>query len=229
MVRAASQTLQETLAAHMLFKAADALGGRDRILAVTGYAAESQTTSMTGLQLDDREWFDVTGRLRRIRKFMGTTIDTLIDGNTADEKVGGERRILSKSVFQDLVASSRRHPLLLIRSYLLGHDRYRLISVRDTGDRQVAIMELIDPERPRLRLHVDHDSGLLRSVERVVEFAGLGTSQILERYRDYRNVSSLRIPFHRSTSHSLPGSGSETQWQKFEVGEQEASVFQRRK
>jgi len=227
LVREASPGLQELLATQVLHKAIDALGGIDRILAITGYSAQIHTVSQAGLQFDDEEWFDVSGRLRRIRKILGTTIDTLIDGDSADQRVGEEIKPLSQDAVRDLLASVHRHPLFLLRSFLLGQDRYRLLSVRDIEDRQIAILELIDPDRPRLRLQIDRDSGLLRGVERVVELGELGTIQILEQYRDYRNVAGLRIPFQRTTSQNLQGSSSESLWLRFEVGEQEDAVFKR--
>ncbi|MHC5066140.1 MAG: hypothetical protein ACYTG5_19445, partial [Planctomycetota bacterium] len=223
----ASRSLQTTLADTVLRKAIDAMGGGNRILGITGYAAKSKTTGSSSLQFEDSEWFDVAGRLRRSRTILETNIDTLIDGPNADQRSGEEIKTMGASDVEETIARVRRHPLLLLQSYLLGKDQYRLVAMRTAGDRQVAILELLDTTKPRFRMHIDQGSGLVRAVETSSEFPELGVVMVLDSYRDYRNVSGLRVPFHRSRTNYGGAGDSVTVWESFELEEQPDEVFRR--
>ncbi len=226
-VSEASKPLQAALADTVMTKALDAMGGGNRILGITGYAAKSKTIGSSSIEFEDSDWYDVSGRLRRSREILNTSIDTRIDGPKADEKSGDEIKGLDASEADRILAKVRRHPLLLLQAYLLGKDQYRLVAMRTAGDRQVAILELIDRTKPRFRMHIDQGSGLVRAVETSTEIPELGVLQILESYRDYRNVTGLRVPFQCSTKTSGASGDSETIWQSFELGDQADEVFER--
>jgi hypothetical protein len=63
----------------------------------------------------------------------------------------------------------------------------------------MAILELIDPTRERLRVQVDAQSGLIRQVETREVSPGIGRVQVVEKLSDYRAHKGLRSPFHMLT------------------------------
>jgi hypothetical protein len=94
----------------------------------------------------------------------------------------------------------RRHPILLLGRWVRGEIVFRLASLRRIDDRDMAILELVDPTVEPLRVTMDAESGLIRAVETREWRPDLGARvQVTEYYDDYRRAGSVRAPFHCMT------------------------------
>ena len=111
-----------------------------------------------------------------------------------------------------------RHPLLHLAAHARGETRYRLIAIRSANGRPIAVVELQDPKRARLRLHIDTQSGLVRASE-LHDWRDAATSRFrLDQFSDYRNSGSLRVPFHIVTTVEENISTLVTNWTQFTPG-----------
>ncbi len=209
---------QKRLAAQVFLKTAvAAIGGESRLLDVDGFAAKTVVHTGRGPQSYEMVGFDQKNRrLRRVRIVLATTIDTNVKDTVGTEQVVGEKPIdLDEDEVTLLFSRVERHPLFLLSSVARGESSYKLVSSRRIGGRQFAMLELEDADRPLLRILVDIESGLIRSVHTLEHLPGVGTVSITEQYRDYRNISGVRVPHHKTTLIDDTTAGSVTMYTEF--------------
>src|SRR5262249_48178806 len=145
--------------------AVDKLGGRDLLARFNGFAGSCEVHAGNALVASDQIWYRDDGRLRRVRRVLATTLELTIEGATAIETSQDQQVSLSRDEAAQVLSRASRHPLALVTAWLQGKARFKLVSVRRIDGREMAILELIDPTRDRLRLQIDAQSGLIRQVE----------------------------------------------------------------
>ncbi|MCA8943412.1 MAG: insulinase family protein [Planctomycetes bacterium] len=195
----------------------EAVGGKERLLAMTGYVSKSVTRTGRGPGAGEATLFDIaTGKFRRKRTVLATTIDTYISGDEALEFVDDKNVVeLDPAETAQILEDARRHPLLLLADAARGAASYRLVSQRPVDDRYFAILERNTDGATSLRIHIDTESFLVRKIESVQHRPGIGTINLTETFRDYRNVDGLRIPHIRTTTLDDTNVGTTTLWLEF--------------
>src|SRR5690606_34606704 len=117
----------------------------------------------------------------------------------AVESCDGRSIAIAEAEAHALLDRARRHPLVLLGDWLRGDARYRLVSERVRGGRRLAVVDRVDLEPGRLRLFVDTESGLIRSVV-AREDRPNGPVWLREEWRDYRAAGrALHAPHHLTT------------------------------
>jgi hypothetical protein len=162
-----------------------------------GFSTRRRVSTDDGVFVDETVWFRTPNRLRRVRRVLSSTIETVVGPEGGVETADGTETVeLDQVEAERLLERARRHPLMLITAHANGNARFRLVSRRRQGDRDVGVLELVDPTRDRLRITIDAGSGLIRSVESTEWRPDLGTRvQVTEAYSDYRRVGRMRAPF----------------------------------
>ena len=171
------------------------VGGVLRLRDFNGYAMRARVRSDVGVQMT--EWMWLTGnRLRRVRQVLTTTIETILAPEGSFEQAGGGDRVDIEPVERDAaIALARIHPLYILASYARGKMRFRYSANRQLGDREVAVLEQLKG-RPRLRIFIDVESGLIREIELREYHPGIGPVHVRRFYEDYRPIDGLRAPYH---------------------------------
>jgi predicted Zn-dependent peptidase len=172
-------------------------GGRGVLSQVRGFGAELVRSTEDGVAVQEVTWFSEPRSVRRVRRLLETTIETVIDETTAQEVAGEEAIELEVLETEHLVNRMRRHPIMLLARWVRGEIVLRLASLRRIDDRDMAILELVDPTVEPLRVTMDAESGLIRAVETREWRPDLGARvQVTEYYDDYRRAGRVRAPFH---------------------------------
>ena len=114
--------------------------------------------------------------------------------------------------------------MVLVAAFARGGHAWRLIGLRRSGDRSLAVLELAAPAP--VRMHVDAESGLVRVVERTEHRTGVGDVHLTEHYRDYRNVDGVRVPHFRTTFVDGTVEGTTTLWESFLPVAPQDAVFE---
>lgn len=183
-----------------LDRAMEAVGGRDLLQRLTGSDA-SLRVQQDGITLlvETVEWhFD--GRLSRTRDAFGQRIVTTLGKDRWSERLGADERVLTSQDAAALRAEPLRHPLALLAAHARGELAFRVVSQRTVGDRDHLVLEALGDTGPRLRLHLDAESGLPRTVEAWQTGADGAVVHLQEAWSDYRRVDGLRAPFRRLTT-----------------------------
>ena len=163
-----------------------------------------------------------------MRRILDTTIDTLVEPDSATEQVGSQTIELSAVDAKAIQDRVQRHPLFLIASVARGDTTFRLLSIRRHAGRLLAVLEREEAGSTRLRMHVDSESGLVRVIESTEQRPGIGATALTEEFRDYRNVKGgLRVPFLVTQRIEGTQFGSLTRWQIFEPGRPPEVCFDR--
>ncbi len=197
----------------------EVLGGKAKIAKLTGFIATSTSRSGQSPVLSDQIWYSRSDRrLRRVRTILQTTIETKAWPQGGTETSGSMRFDLERSEAQNLFENAARHPILILSEYARGKSSYNLISERTVRDRRIAVLERNDPNKERLRLHIDVESGLLRAVGSRERRAGIGVVFVREEYRDYRSSGGLRVPYYRTAFVDNTVDGIVTEWTKWTPG-----------
>ena len=157
--------------------------------------------------------FQTPDKLSRSSRFLGTEIVTDIQGTSGRERLGDQTKKLETGEAAQILSEASRHPVALLSAYAQEKSRYRLIGTRTRRGRRGALLELIDATQSRLRITIDIESGLLRTVETTQRRPEIGLVQILDWYDDYRTQEGLRVPMHRLTTvdNSLEGVDSKVE------------------
>jgi hypothetical protein len=181
-------------AGEILARAMRAVGGERRLAAVRGYAGRLRREGPLGPPIDETLWFS-GDRLRRMQGVLATVIETVVGPEGGTERAGSETLALSAAECESLRQAAARHPLMLLAEHARGATAWTLVSIRRIEDREIAVLERLDPARERLRLHIDAESGLVRAVEADEWREGIGRVHVREEIGDYRSVEGLRAPF----------------------------------
>jgi hypothetical protein len=208
------QAEREQAAKPFLELAIVALGGRDLLSRIQGYVGSCDVSAGNAMVASDQVWYRGDAHVRRIRKVLATTIELTVTASEGSEASGDQQVTLAAEEAAQHLHRASRHPLALVTAWLHGKARFKLVSVREIEGREMAILELIDPTRERLRVQVDAQSGLIRQVETREVSPGMGRVQVVEKLSDYRAHKGLRSPFHMLT---IVGSAPEpivTDWRE---------------
>ena len=206
---------KEQAARPFLDGAVRALGGRDALKLLGGFASTSVVRGDNGATLEETSFWRDDGRLRRLRRVLGTSIEAVIAAGKGTESSGEQSLDLSSDDVRSLLNRGERHPVTLLASWLRGKLRFKLVSLRTIDEREMAILELIDPTRERLRMQIDIASGLVRQAETREHWPGVGRVQIVESYSDYRSLRGVRTPFHVVTNVDTGGMTVTTDFKTF--------------
>lgn len=190
----ADRTAQAERAKPFIEQALRAVGGPEALATLGGYAAELHLGE-TDTLLRDLLWVRAPDRMRRMRRVLATTIETVATRDGGSERAGDQELPLAPEESIPLLERALRHPLLLLAAVARGEASYRLIALRRAGNRPIAVLERDDPTQERLRLLVDAESGLVRGLETREARPGLGRVNVREEFADYRTVGALRTPF----------------------------------
>lgn len=201
----------------LLRRAIDAVGGPERLRALTGYSAVSSSTPDAGPRLTERIWV-AADRLRRERQVLATTVETVIGPSESYEISGGQRRELSDLERRRILRGAHSHPIPLLAGSARGELAFRYVSRRQVADRDMVVLEAVDPAFGRLRIHLESHSGLVRLIESWQGASSTGPSYARETYSDYRLIDGLRVPFHRITEVDNGAHRYETEWRDFQPG-----------
>ncbi len=194
--------------------------GGSAIRVLEGWSATAQRVSDAGASAADRIWFRQPDRLRISRRVLNTVIETVLgpDGRRV-ERVGAQRVTLSADEALHYLREVERHPLWLLAQYARGEDRYRLVSIRRIQDRQAAVLERVPNGGPTLRMTIDLESALIRTIETSVYRPDVKTEvPILEHFSDYRDMRGVRAPFYRTTHVDGVNAVVHTKWSDWVPG-----------
>ena len=211
----APQVGDEKVTEALLKAALDAVGGRPNLASIHGGSSVAETRSGAGPRTEERSWFRAGEKLRRVRKVLASTIETVVDTQGGTERSGERQMAVSAEVARSMLNAALRHPLYLLAAYARGESSYRLIDVRADGDRSLAVLERVG-DGDRLRMFIDQESGLVRAIE-YEERGEIGVVNLREEYRDYRRTGRVRVPFHRTTYVDETIEGSVTEWREFKA------------
>lgn len=206
---------KETAARPYLDAAVRALGGKDALALVNGFAASTIVKGDNGSAIEESTFWRADGRLRRVRRVLGTTIEATIVGDKGTEVSGEQTVELVSDEVRSLLKRAERHPVALVAGWMRGKLRFKLISLRTVEDREMAILELIDPTSERMRMQIDTGSGLIRQIETREHWPSVGKVQLVESYQDYRAQRGIRAPFHVVTDVDTGGMSITTDYTAF--------------
>ncbi len=223
---------QEAAALQILGFATAAAGGLERISLIDGYQSLAVTRSGRGPEMIERTGYAAPevgsttgGRLLVDRRILNTNIVTRIAGRSGTETSGARTIELTPDEVLTTLDAVSRHPIQLLADWSRQQARYRMVSTRRDGDRQVAVLERVDDPRQGLRIYIDTESYLVRMVT-AREHRGIGTVFLREEYRDYRNSGKgVRTPFHKTTRIDDSTAGLITRYQWFRTGSPSADEF----
>lgn len=195
-----AQTAEQMEAALPYLDAAmNAMGGRRKLAKINGFSAAMRRTTVDGANMDVVVWYRNDGYLRLRRKILRTDIETIVLPDKAVEFSGTRLVTLEEKEMEELLQRNARHPLMILAGVAREELKFRLVSLRTIGDRQMAVLEQVDASQ-RLRLIVDAESGLTRTVETREWRSDLGTHvQVAEEFSDYRTAGAVRVPFFQNT------------------------------
>ncbi|MCK5945306.1 MAG: insulinase family protein [Planctomycetes bacterium] len=193
-----------------LVRARAATGGEQAYRALDGFAAKARVVTEQGLIAEDEWTWSRAGKLTRSRTVVGQTIRTEIDGDAAFEQFDDVRKSLSRREAVLLRHEMMRHPQMLLAAHQRGERRFRPIAQRKQGDREYFIVECIGDEFDRLRMHIDAESHLVRTVESWERLPDDTLVYVREEWSDYRNAGGLRVPHRRRTTWNDGQHASET-------------------
>jgi len=210
--------LQEEAANKYLALAVRALGGPDQLRRVDGLSAELERQTDQGVTTHEMVWFRDPDQLRRRRRVLATTIDTVIQPRQPYEQAGSRQIRLDQEESRLLLSRMYRHPVILLSRFTRGLVKFRLISTRRVDDREMAVLQMVDALE-RLRIMIDTESGLVRVVTTRERRLDLGEFvHVSERYSDYRPVDGIRAPFYRVTTVDDGDAEILTTWKQLEIG-----------
>jgi len=182
-----------------LEQALQAIGGRDRVRRITGFAATSRLSTDGAPDVDESFTWTVSGTLHRTRTLLGATIVTDLQGKQWTETAGTDKVELTPVEANWRLAEIERHPLVLLGAHARGQLRFRLLATQRHDDRDFVLLEAVTDRFERLRLQIDRESGLVRIVEAwSTSPEGLPTRAV-DTWSDYRTVDGVRVPFRRVT------------------------------
>lgn len=196
----AGNQARESAADQFVQRAITANGGVEQLTKIRGFMMQATVETGRGPHALELSGFDaINSMFRRRRTVLATNIDTLVRDGRGTEFVGDESAGIPRDEVVALLERSRQHPLILLSEMARGTTKFRLNSNREVGGRPFVVLERIDDSKPRLRIHVDTESGLIRVVQTVEHLPGIGPASVTAHYRDYRFRLGVRVPFHKTT------------------------------
>lgn len=183
-----------------LTKARAAAGGTEAFAQIKGFAATAQLSADQSPDLEESLSWHVSGQLTRNRELLGQTVTTTLANGGGTETMGKTKQPLSSREARLLRHEMMRHPLMLLQANLKGRIKFRPVAQRKTGDRELMVLEAVGKEFDRLRIHIDTESFLIRTVESWERLADETLVHIHETWSDYRAAGTVRAPHRLRTS-----------------------------
>lgn len=211
----ADQATLARTADPLLDAAIEAAGGRDRLRLYGGCSGKSQSRAAEAPVVDQEFEWHRDGRLRLQRTVLDTAITTSIGPDGGKEGTDDSLQPLTPAECAARTRGFARHPLALLAAHARGELRCQWIASRRLGDRNMLIVEATSKDYDRLRLSIDEDSSLIRTVETWDTTADGTPVYVQESYSDYRSVMGLRVPFRRMTDLDDGSRRIETVWSSF--------------
>jgi hypothetical protein len=193
--------------------------GAERLGRLQGFRGmlETKATTTPGAGVEEAFVWQRDGTLLRSRRLLGTTIVTSLTPEQWVERAGDQQVELSQADRNYSLRQLERHPLALLAAAVRGEIRFRMVATRKVADRELVVLEADSKRFDRLRLHIDSDSDLVRTVESW-ETTPEGVPQhIEESWSDYRNLDNLRVPFFKSVTTDDGQSRTDSTWFRFEA------------
>lgn len=183
-----------------LTRARAAMGGGESFENLTGFTASGTMVADKSPDVTDTITWDQSGTLTRVREIIGQTITTELNGTKASELMDKVRKSLAAREAKLLRHEMIRHPLMLLAESKRGNLQFRPIGERISGDRELMVLEAIDADFDRLRIHIDIESYLIRTVESWERLPDETLAHVRENWSDYRESGVVRAPFRRRTT-----------------------------
>jgi hypothetical protein len=188
---------------QLLDHAVKAVADKGALAAMKGYEVTEIWTGPDDLVVKVASSFR-SPNMSRTTNVMGTRISTRVEETKekkfiGSETVGKEKRELTDSEVADLRSEGDRHPIALLAAWVQGKIKFRMLGQRSHLGRKVALLERVDRTKPRLRITIDPESGLLRTVETFLPRDDAAPLVVWESHDDYRRMGRCRVPLHRVT------------------------------
>ena len=180
-------------------RAIDAIGGTDKVSGLFGYSADRTVETEGAPSLEESTTWTASGDLVRTRKVLGASIETRLQGSAWTEDAAGKRAQLTPQEAEWRRREAARHPIALLIAWNRGDLEFRRIATRKVGDRELETLEALGEKFERLRIDIDRESGLLRSVECWAQSPDGVATRTIETWTDYRTVDGIRAPFRCTT------------------------------
>ena len=195
-----------------LVSARAAMGGGEYFQQLLGFTATSTIVAdKAPTARDEIAWLQ-SGKLTRKRTVLNQTLVTEIDGTTSSEQLDKIRKSLEVREAQLLRHEMRRHPMMLLAANARGTLQFRPIAQRSTGDRGLMVLEALGDEFDRLRIHIDTESFLIRTVESWERLPDETLVHVHESWSDYRAAGPMRAPYRCRTTWNDGEHQTETQY-----------------
>lgn len=182
-----------------LARAAEVVGGADRLRRLDGWTSNARTEHDQAPPLLDVTECRLAKTLHRERELLGQTITTDLGIDRGTESLGKETKPLPPGEVAQMWREANRHPLALLAAHVRGELAFEVVAKRMVGDRDHVVLQASnDPQR--LRVHLDAESHLVRVVEVWDTMADGSVVHVEEAWDDYRTTGGVRAPFQRLTT-----------------------------
>lgn len=179
-----------------LIKARAAMGGEEVFAKLEGFEASGSLTAEQTPPAEDEIIWNRSGRLTRKRTVLGQIVTTNLDKTSWTETLGKVKKSLTDREAGLLRHEMMRHPLMLLAAHANGTIQFRPVAQRNSGDRELMVLEALGTEFDRLRIHIDTESYLIRTVESWERLPDETLVHVHETWSDYRAAGAMRAP-HR--------------------------------
>jgi hypothetical protein len=186
-------------ATNWLDKSVEAVGGRDRLLQLKGFQTEARLEAEQAPPVDEVVQWSIDGTARRKRTVLGTVVETDLTDKAWVESSGDKKTQLTPTEARWQLSEIERHPLAILSAYVRGTLKFRLLADRVLDGRNYLVLEATGERFDRLRLAIDRQSGLIRTVETWTTSPQGTPTAFVDTWTDHRSIDGLRFPFRRVT------------------------------
>ena len=180
-------------------RAIEALGGEKALAELDGFTATRRVATVDAPEIEETTTWKRSGDVMRVRKALGATVETTLAGSKWTETANGKAAQLSPQEAAWRRAEAASHPLAIVLAWQRGDLQFRLLTSRNVGDRVYETLEAIGDQFERLRIELDRESALVRTVERWATTPEGSATRAVETWADYRTIDGIRAPFRCTT------------------------------
>ena len=180
-------------------RAIEALGGEKALAELDGFTATRRVVTVDAPEIEETTTWKRSGDMMRVRKALGATVETTLAGSKWTETANGKAAQLSPQEAAWRRAEAASHPLAIVLAWQRGDLQFRLLTSRNVGDRVYETLEAIGDQFERLRIELDRESALVRTVERWATTPEGSATRAVETWADYRTIDGIRAPFRCTT------------------------------
>jgi hypothetical protein len=180
-------------------RAIEALGGEKALAELDGFTATRRVATVDAPEIEETTTWKRSGDVMRVRKALGATVETTLAGSKWTETANGKAAQLSPQEAAWRRAEAASHPLAIVLAWQRGDLQFRLLTSRNVGDRVYETLEEIGDQFERLRIELDRESALVRTVEHWATTPEGSATRAVETWADYRTIEGIRAPFRCTT------------------------------